>query len=195
MEAVLEARKAGKLRYIGFTGLQEPLRPPQDVGDGGQPSAPPRYGADAVERDGLRQLRIERVARAGEERYRRAGNEADGRPHHSGKQNRLPSRMPALCHELTNERGDYGLRLHSYPGPGGWRPHRVSGLLSPPRSKPSWRRPRKPRNSASMRITKRLIRSTAHTRIFSGWAERAQRPVGRRVVMTSRFVTSAAATS
>ena len=80
MEAIVDAQKAGKVRYIGFTGPQESGHPLEDAGDGGSASFPFRRGADAVERDGraLQQLWQKSTAGAGEERDRRAGNEADG---------------------------------------------------------------------------------------------------------------------
>jgi aryl-alcohol dehydrogenase-like predicted oxidoreductase len=55
-----------------------------------QPSIPFRHRSDAAERDGrsLRQLRKERPARAGEERYRRARDETDGRSISSSKAKR-----------------------------------------------------------------------------------------------------------
>jgi hypothetical protein len=121
MEAALEARKAGKIRYIGFTGHKSPAIHLKMLGT----AARHQFRFDTVQMPlnvmdaPLRQLRKERFTGAGEERYRRAGNEADGRPHHSGEQNGLTGRMPALCHELAHERRDYRLRLHADPRPGG----------------------------------------------------------------------------
>jgi hypothetical protein len=123
MEAVLEARKAGKIRYIGFTGHKSPaihlkmlatadshqfrfdtVQMPLNVMDA-------HY--DSFEKNVF--------TGAGEERYRRAWDEADGRPHNPGEQDRLPGRMPTLRHEPSDQRGDHRLPLDANPRSGGER--------------------------------------------------------------------------
>src|ERR1035438_5479444 len=141
MEAVFEAKKAGKIRYIGFTGHKSPtvhlkmlataeshqfrfdtVQMPLNVMDA-------HY--DSFEKNVLPVLVKNDIGVL--------GDEANGRPHHSGEQNRLPRRMPALRHELTNERRDYGLRLHADPRPGGdcrteFPAHAARRNRNPPRS-------------------------------------------------------------
>ena len=52
LEAALEARSEGKIRYIGFTGHKSPDHPYKDADDRYPSSLPVRHGPDAPERDG-----------------------------------------------------------------------------------------------------------------------------------------------
>ena len=58
-EALLAAKKAGKTRYLGFTGHKSPGDPPQDGEGRGRTPLPSRCRADAAQRHGraLQQLR------------------------------------------------------------------------------------------------------------------------------------------
>ena len=47
VEALVEAKKAGKIRYIGFTGHKDPRRASPHAGDGAEAQFPFRYRADA----------------------------------------------------------------------------------------------------------------------------------------------------
>ena len=62
MEAVLEAKKAGKIRYIGFTGHKDPPIHLRMLEVAREHKFRFRRGADAAERDGraLPQLRAHR---------------------------------------------------------------------------------------------------------------------------------------
>ena len=81
MEAVLAAKQAGKIRYIGFTGHKSPEIHLHMLKTAVAASFHLRRGADAAQRDGrpLRQLRAHRAAGAGQASHRRAGDEDDGR--------------------------------------------------------------------------------------------------------------------
>jgi aryl-alcohol dehydrogenase-like predicted oxidoreductase len=112
MEAFLDAKRAGKLRYIGFTGHKDPhihLHMLQ-VADA--------HGflfdtvQDAAQRDGraFSQFRENGASGVGEAEHRRIGHEECGRPSHSGKQNRNADRMSALRDEPSYFRSDHGRR-------------------------------------------------------------------------------------
>lgn len=84
IEAALEARKAGKIRFIGFTGAQEPRHSPENARNRPAASFSLRHGADAAQPDGrtLRQFSAEGIAPIGAGENRSTRHEADrGRPH------------------------------------------------------------------------------------------------------------------
>ena len=98
MEALLEAKKAGKIRYIGFTGHKDPLVHLRML-EMAAAQLPFRRGADAAQRHGrpLPQLRAEVLPDARAGRDRRAGHEATGRSSHPEEQGGDADRVPALC--------------------------------------------------------------------------------------------------
>ena len=81
-------KKAGKIRFIGFTGHKDPLVHLRMLERGGAARLPLRHRADAAQRDGrpLPQLRAAGAARAGQGGHRRARHEVDGRRHHPQEQ-------------------------------------------------------------------------------------------------------------
>ena len=98
LEALLEAKKAGKIRYIGFTGHKDPVVHLRMLEVAAAAQLPLRYGADAAQhsRRPVPQLRAPGGAETGGARYRRAGDEADGRLGHPAERDRDRDRMPAL---------------------------------------------------------------------------------------------------
>ena len=83
-EALLEARQAGKIRYIGFTGHKDPHIHLQMLEVAAEHGFDVRRGPDAAQRDGraLPQLREAGAAGARAAQDRRAGHEADGERDH-----------------------------------------------------------------------------------------------------------------
>ena len=81
LEAVLAAKKAGKIRYIGFTGHKDPVVHLRMLDVAAQHKFHFDSCADAAQRAGLSlpQLRARGGAEAGEGGDRSAGHEADGR--------------------------------------------------------------------------------------------------------------------
>ena len=81
LEALLEAKKAGKIRYIGFTGHKDPVVHLRmlEVADAARLHV--RRLPDAAQPDGraLPQLRAAGAARARPAGHRRARHEVDGR--------------------------------------------------------------------------------------------------------------------
>ena len=77
MEAFVEAKQAGKLRYIGFTGHKGPAHPPADARRGGRARLPFRHGADAAQRHGCAfpLLRASCAALPRRARHRGSGHE------------------------------------------------------------------------------------------------------------------------
>ena len=71
MEALVAAKKAGKIRFIGFTGHKSPAHPPADAGGGRGARLHLRHRADAAQRDG-RALPQLRAAGAAGRRAKRA---------------------------------------------------------------------------------------------------------------------------
>jgi len=79
IEAVVDARKAGKVRYIGFTGHKDP-QPSENAGNRPHAQFQIRYSANASERNGcsLSEFSAAGPSRARRRRHRRARDEADG---------------------------------------------------------------------------------------------------------------------
>jgi aryl-alcohol dehydrogenase-like predicted oxidoreductase len=123
MEAALEARKAGKIRYIGFTGHKSPaihlkmlataeshqfrfdtVQMPLNVMDAHYDSFEKNVLPVLVKNDigvlGMKPMGDHIILES---------------------KTASPVECLALRHELANERGDYGLRLHADPRPGGER--------------------------------------------------------------------------
>ena len=101
MEAVLAAKKAGKVRFIGFTGHKDPLVHLRML----EVAAEHDFRFDAVQMPlnvmdaHFRSFETEGPAGAGQGGSRRAGHEVDGRRPHSQEQDGDPDRMPALRDE------------------------------------------------------------------------------------------------
>jgi aryl-alcohol dehydrogenase-like predicted oxidoreductase len=78
IEALVAAKKAGKLRFIRLHGPQAPGDPPAHARDGRRARLSIRHRPDAPQRHGraLRELRAQGVAGTRRARHRRAGDEA-----------------------------------------------------------------------------------------------------------------------
>ena len=123
MEAVQAAQKAGKIRFIGFTGHKDPLVHLRML----EVAARHDFRFDAVQmplnvmdahfRSFGQQVLPVLVKRAD----RRAGHEADGQRHHSQEQRGHARRVPALRDEPADLGRDHRHRQHGNPpaGPGG----------------------------------------------------------------------------
>ncbi len=128
MEALVAAKKAGKIRFIGFTGHKSPAHPPQDAGDGRGPPLPVRHRADAAQRDGRppRQLRTARAAGRPASGHRRAGDEAARvrrvlQERAARAEARLAGRMPSLLDGLAGVGRDHRLPVDARPRAGARR--------------------------------------------------------------------------
>jgi uncharacterized protein len=113
MEAIVEARKAGKVRYIGFTGHKSPgihlkmLETADAHGFHFDSVQTPLNVMDAhFNSFGKKVLPV-----LVEERNRRAGNEADWQRVDSAEQCGEVGRVFALCDEFANQRGDHRVRF------------------------------------------------------------------------------------
>jgi diketogulonate reductase-like aldo/keto reductase len=93
MEALMEARKAGKVRYIGFTGHKNP-----DIH--------------------LRMLEVAAAHQFHFDAVQMPLNVMDAHFHSFEKKDRRTHRMPALRHEPPDQRGHHRLRIDGQPGAG-----------------------------------------------------------------------------
>jgi hypothetical protein len=126
IEAALEAKKAGKLRYIGFTGHKSPqihlhmLQTADRYGFTFDTVQMPLNVMDA-HFDSFEQMGS---SGAGKTPHRRTGDEDDGRRQLPAQRYRHSPRMPALLDESADERGHHALRLDADIGAGaGCRAH------------------------------------------------------------------------
>jgi len=113
LEAVLEARKAGKIRYIGFTGHKSPDIHLKMLAT----ASAHQFTFDAVQMplnchgSPFQQLRGQGASRSAEAEHRGAGHEAHGRSLHFAEQNRDLRRVFALRHESADQRGNHWMRF------------------------------------------------------------------------------------
>ena len=111
-EAVLEAKKAGKVRYIGFTGHKDPHIHLYML----EVAAKHNFHFDTVQMPlnvmdaHFRSFGKLVLPKLVEQQDWRAGNEIDGRPDHSEERSGQAHGMPALRAESADFRGDYGDR-------------------------------------------------------------------------------------
>ena len=116
IEALMDAKKAGKIRYIGFTGHKDPLVHLRMLDVAAQHNfhfdtcQMPLNLMDAHFRSFERMV-LPRLVDAG---HRRSGNEIDGRWQSSEKRAREAGGMPALRAEPAHLRGDHRLRKHGH---------------------------------------------------------------------------------
>jgi hypothetical protein len=103
LEAFLEARKAGKIRYIGFTGHKD-QSPSPHAGTGASTRIPFRCRPFSLERDGLEfsELRPPGDARGYQGRRRDPNHEVNGRQVRARGRRRLSDRVPSICPESTD---------------------------------------------------------------------------------------------
>jgi hypothetical protein len=111
LEALTEAKKAGKIRYIGFTGHKDPLVHLRMLEAAAQHNFHFDNLPNAAERHGcpLPQLWTLRTSEAGGTGYRSIGNEIHRRRQHPEKRARNARRVPALRIESADVGSDYGL--------------------------------------------------------------------------------------
>ena len=119
-EAALEAKKAGKLRYIGFTGHKDPDIHLKMLDAAFKARVYLRCRTDAFERYGcpLQELYQEGSPRSDQAWNWGAGDEANGLRGYSAKQYRDAGRVPALRHEFAHLGSNHGLRQPENPRSG-----------------------------------------------------------------------------
>ncbi len=112
LESVLNAKKAGKVRFIGFTGHKDPHIHLYMLETAAKHGFSLRYRADAAKRDGcaLPQFRPTGGSQISRAAGRRFGHEAVRRRkrNHPEEQHRAAAGMSALRIELADVRRDYG---------------------------------------------------------------------------------------
>ena len=112
LEALLEAKKAGKIRYIGFTGHKDPAVHLRML----EVAAQHNFHFDTAQMPlnildaQFRSFAPPGGAEAGGAGDRAAGDEADGERCDSAEQHRNGDRVPALCAEPADVGGDQRLR-------------------------------------------------------------------------------------
>ncbi len=113
MEAALEAKKQGKIRYIGFTGHKSPDIHLKML----KTAAAHQFTFDTVQMplnvmdahyDSFEKKVLPVLVK---DEYRRAGDEVDGRQDHSQEQHGHAGGVPALRHEPADQRRDHRLRF------------------------------------------------------------------------------------
>ena len=117
MEAVLAAQKAGKVRFIGFTGHKDPLVHLRML----EVAAQHKFRFDTVQMPlNVMQFWPTRPACAGARRHWRVRHEADGRRPHSQEQDSDSRRVPPLRDELAHSNRHHRHRQPQNPqaGPG-----------------------------------------------------------------------------
>ena len=131
MEAMLEAKKAGKMRFIGFTGHKDPLVHLRMLDDGPRAQLPLRRRADAAERHGraLPQLRARGAAGAHREGIAPLGMKSFGDHYILDSKIVKPIEGAALLPEPAHRRAD-----HRHRQPGDSRP----GVRSRPTPSSRW---------------------------------------------------------
>lgn len=116
IEAFIAAQRAGKTRFLGFTGHKSP-EIHKHTRHGGGARLPLRCGAVAAQRDGsaLRQLPEGGAPDPGTRRNRCARHEAARERRHSRRRRRERERVPAIRDEPSDVRGDHRMRLDRRP--------------------------------------------------------------------------------
>jgi len=181
LEAVVAAQKAGKVRFIGFTGHKDPLVHLRML----EVAAKHGFRFDTVQMPlnvmdaHFRSFAKHVLARAGRGGHRRVGHEVDGRQPHSWEQDGDSRRVPPLRDDVADLDGHRRHRQLEDPQAG-----LGSRQVIPAAHGQASRRPARPDRKSGLRGPVRRVQdherfSMGRPRTRAGWGSTTKAPASR----------------